>query len=292
MGAAAASVCAAAPLVATVLMFPFVGLVASADRAIVHDEPLATLVADLERRGIHEAYGPYWTAYKATFLAEERVVVAPLAGWDRYPAYTARVDRAPREAYIFNTGDPELGRDQQEEARNAYQRFEARLAAGEIAYERRDYGFFRLYAAAEPRRLLPPPDRRPIVALARPAATLRLLDPPSRLEPGQTTRVRVQVTNASDGFWSADGFPRLAGSHRVSASFRWLAPDGTAAVVEGVRTPLPHDVQVGETARLAVLVEAPAAAGSYNLRVTLVQENVAWFDQATGSQATCRIDVR
>ena len=49
----------------------------------------------LRNRGIRGGFGDYWTAYKLTFLADERIIIAPVNGVDRYPAYTAFVRGLP-----------------------------------------------------------------------------------------------------------------------------------------------------------------------------------------------------
>ena len=57
-------------------------------------QSLATIEC-LMRNGIRGGYAEYWTAYKLTFLAQERIVVAPTDGIDRYPAYTEYVRSLP-----------------------------------------------------------------------------------------------------------------------------------------------------------------------------------------------------
>ena len=47
--------------------------------------------------------------------------------------------------------------------------------------------------------------------------------------------------------------------------------------IEGKRTTLPGTVAPGEAVSLAATVVAPDEPGSYVLRVSLVQEGVAWF---------------
>jgi len=49
--------------------------------------------------------------------------------------------------------------------------------------------------------------------------------------------------------------------------------------VPGLRTPLPGTLVPGERMTALLRVRAPAQAGSYVLRATLVQEGVAWFDE-------------
>ncbi|HEX5720831.1 MAG TPA: hypothetical protein VF179_32045, partial [Thermoanaerobaculia bacterium] len=115
---------------------------------------------------------------------------------------------------------------------------------------------------------------------------------PAAAAPGEELRVPARITNRSDALWSAAGFPMAAGSHRVSASYRWFDADGQVVVPEGKRSLLPGDVRPGETVRMVVRAQAPEAPGAYELALTLVQENVAWFDQATGTTYRYRVEVR
>jgi hypothetical protein len=57
------------------------------------DRHTALLLRCAEERSIRYARATYWTAYKITFLTDENVIVAPTDGVDRYPSYTAAVDR-------------------------------------------------------------------------------------------------------------------------------------------------------------------------------------------------------
>ena len=45
----------------------------------------------LEASHVRGAFADYWHSYKLTFLADERVIVAPATGVDRYPPFTAFV---------------------------------------------------------------------------------------------------------------------------------------------------------------------------------------------------------
>jgi hypothetical protein len=82
--------------------------------------------------------------------------------------------------------------------------------------------------------------------------------------------IPVQVTNTSAEPWSNLGtFP-------VNLSYRWFRA-GQMLPIEGKRTTLPGTVAPGEAVSLAATVVAPDEPGSYVLRVSLVQEGVAWF---------------
>ena len=68
----------------------------------------------------------------------------------------------------------------------------------------------------------------------------------------------------------------------VQLGYHWIPADGGAAV-EGIRSPLVPALQPGDRAPYLVRVVAPGRAGSWRLRVALVQENVAWFDAESES---------
>ena len=56
---------------------------------------------------------------------------------------------------------------------------------------------------------------------------------------------------------------------------------------------MPWDLAVGDSLVTFVEVVAPPQAGRHRLRVSLVQEGVAWFDQATPTaMAESEIDLR
>ena len=63
--------------------------------------------------------------------------------------------------------------------------------------------------------------------------------------------------------------------HPVHVSYRWVR-NGVAE--EGARSRLPRAIPPGESMTCRVGVTAPSTPGEYDLRLTLVQEGVAWFD--------------
>ncbi len=64
----------------------------------------------LLERGVRRAYGPYWVAYHETFLAGEKLIVAPYRGQmeRKPPDYTALVRRDPDPAYVFRSTDNDV----------------------------------------------------------------------------------------------------------------------------------------------------------------------------------------
>lgn len=235
-------------------------------------EPLTEVVRYLERAGVHGAYGPYWVSYEATFLSGEKVVVAPFLDWDRYPKYTRQVQGMRNVAYIF--GDP---------ASEIHRAFLERLRQTGQRYTVRQIGPYLVYTSPRHERLLPAYTSSAAHPLERHMARITILAAPATAAPGQVLEIPVQITNTGKEVWSAVGIG--SGTYRVAASYRWLDSGGAAVIAEGERTLLPRDVQPGETVELRARVPAPTQPGSYRLLLTLVQESVAWFDQATGAAA-------
>lgn len=135
--------------------------------------------------------------------------------------------------------------------------------------------------------LLQPP------VLARPLpggqAALRVVSAPAFAAPRSTFLVRMSATNESGDGWSALG--DAAGRYCVRLSYRWFDARGEAVVPSGLRSLLPFDVRPGETVEAFWRVIAPDVAGVYDLLLTLVQEDVSWWDQASGSGVVHRVVV-
>jgi hypothetical protein len=129
----------------------------------------------------------------------------------------------------------------------------------------------------------------------------------------QTVSFPVVVKNISEETWMKDGLRQSDPAHRnpVNLSYRWISgptmkerrgegealaadlaewkgrplPHHSLArrrqmlVSEGTRTALPKDLAPGESVVLNALVQTPPSAGNFTLRLTMVKEDVAWFDE-------------
>lgn len=86
----------------------------------------AALEQYLQQHGVHTAYADYWLAYTLDFVTNERLVVAPYNGIERYLPYTQQVKHAPVRAFIFWRDDlpPQL-----QEGRNLIDVLQQRLVA-------------------------------------------------------------------------------------------------------------------------------------------------------------------
>jgi GSCFA family/Polysaccharide biosynthesis enzyme WcbI len=98
-------------------------------------------------------------------------------------------------------------------------------------------------------------------------------DLPSAMTAGAVVNLRVTVTNGGDVTLITGGaFP-------VYLCYRWYDERGEPAEVgASIHTRLPAPLEPGVSARIAMPVAAPRYPGRYRLAVTLLQSQVAWFD--------------
>ncbi len=90
------------------------------------------------------------------------------------------------------------------------------------------------------------------------------------LHPGQEIRIPVRVENPGSETWVS------VGRYPVTISYKWF--NGTVMLpIEGERTVLPGPIGPNQALNVEVRVVAPNQPGNFTLRITLVQEAVAWF---------------
>jgi hypothetical protein len=114
--------------------------------------------------------------------------------------------------------------------------------------------------------------------------SLRILECPAHASTAFAVKVELENQSAKT-FGSYPPFP-------VHFSYRWFSKNGDAIVGEGRRTELPCRIGPGEKISCGVLVEPPETGGKHQLRITLVQEQVMWFDQIEPPRAAeCAVEV-
>jgi hypothetical protein len=88
----------------------------------------------------------------------------------------------------------------------------------------------------------------------------------------------VEITNqGNEPYALADG----VGAVRLS--YHWLTLDGKNVIQDGRRSFFQAPLPPGQTKNIPLYVEFPTTPGRYRLRISLVQEGVAWFyHQGTG----------
>ena len=90
------------------------------------------------------------------------------------------------------------------------------------------------------------------------------------VSPGETLTIPVTVKNTGNQRLSSTGkFP-------ITFSYKWFDA-GKMLPIEGERTVLPGPLNPGDEASFAAKVVAPASGHDLTLKLTLVQEGVAWF---------------
>jgi hypothetical protein len=94
-------------------------------------------------------------------------------------------------------------------------------------------------------------------------------DVPEEAAPNVILAMPVTLRNTGDRVWPASA---------VFVAYHWFR-DNKLVIWDGERTPLPRDVRAASRETVAVRVKTPAEPGAYVLQVTLVHENVTWFEQ-------------
>jgi hypothetical protein len=112
---------------------------------------------------------------------------------------------------------------------------------------------------------------------------------PTEMVAGQTVLANITIKNASSKTWPSKPDPR--GRNAVNLSYHWLDRKRQIVVFDGLRTPLPSDLNPGESLTLRAAIHAPEKPGEYVLHVTLVQEGVAWFSEKDGGQLLIPVSV-
>ncbi|OLE61929.1 MAG: hypothetical protein AUI36_11085 [Cyanobacteria bacterium 13_1_40CM_2_61_4] len=117
---------------------------------------------------------------------------------------------------------------------------------------------------------------------------MRDLDVPPVLRLGFIAEAWVTIRNRSDTPW-----PGLRAAPRglVHVGYRWVDAVGHTISTMPHLSRIPIDLLPGESARVPFAVRPPNRPGQYRLRVTLVQEGGAWFDESGGPSAEATVEV-
>ena len=113
---------------------------------------------------------------------------------------------------------------------------------------------------------------------------------PTEMMVGQTVSADVTFKNVSSKTWPSK--PDPGGRNAVNLSYHWLDRKRQMVVLDGLRTPLSHDLKPGESVTLRASIRAPEKPGEYLLHVTLVQEAVAWFSDRDGDHVLISVSVK
>jgi hypothetical protein len=113
------------------------------------------------------------------------------------------------------------------------------------------------------------------------SAKITLLSEFREVPAGGELLVQIELKNTGAQTWWAHG------KRPVNLSYHWHDRKGNVIEQDGLRTPLPRDVGPGESIRLPGLLRAPQRVGALRLTWTLVQEEVAWFDEHDRRAKSC-----
>jgi hypothetical protein len=105
------------------------------------------------------------------------------------------------------------------------------------------------------------------------------------VSPGETLTIPVTVKNTGNHFVSS------AGKFPVTFSYKWFE-GGKMLGIEGERTMLPKTLNPGDEASFPAKVVAPARGQDLTLKLTLVQEGVAWFMTAGGKPLEIQVKMK
>jgi hypothetical protein len=105
---------------------------------------------------------------------------------------------------------------------------------------------------------------------------------PQEAATNRVLAVPVTLRNSGNRAWPASV---------VLLAYHWFRDD-QLVIWDGDRTPLPRDLRAGGRVTLVVRVKTPTEPGSYVLQITLVHENVVWFEHKGANIVTRSIVVR
>lgn len=105
------------------------------------------------------------------------------------------------------------------------------------------------------------------------------------IEPDEILPVTVTVTNEGALHWSSEA------EKPINLGGRWYRLSDDARSDREMRWTLDEDVAPGESLTMVALLVAPSREGEYEFEWDLVQEDVIWFSQKNGVQASSLVTV-
>ena len=80
-----------------------------------------------------------------------------------------------------------------------------------------------------------------------------------------------------------------AAPHPITVAYKWMRPGAEQDMIEIDHVHLPETLRPGQEVRFTLKITAPMEEGEFLLRVTLVQEQVRWFDEVGPSNACTQL---
>jgi len=119
-------------------------------------------------------------------------------------------------------------------------------------------------------------------------AEIAILEAPTRLAAGAPLALTVRLRNAGERSWPPGERPE-GGCVRLGVQL--LNEQRTLIDRDFHRIVLPHEVKPGEACTIRARLPAPAAPGSYVLKLDLVVEGATWFEVKGSAPAFSSLDV-
>lgn len=112
------------------------------------------------------------------------------------------------------------------------------------------------------------------------------------LKVNEKATMPVTVKNTGNEPWPYKGIgPQGMGANRVGLGFQWFDKTGKLIEPQG-RALLPYDLMPGKSVTIEAIVYAPSQPGDYNLRFSMVQELVAWFNDKGADPFIIKVKVK
>jgi SAM-dependent methyltransferase len=128
-------------------------------------------------------------------------------------------------------------------------------------------------------------------------ADLKVLDIPSSVQAGHPFLVKVEAVNRGDTRWISQGTFLSAGAMNrgeggyVNLGLKLKSADGTVLDDNYGRGRFREDVPPGGRVEISAILKAPPEPGRFQLKLDLVDEGVAWFEDCGSATAAADLAV-
>ena len=113
--------------------------------------------------------------------------------------------------------------------------------------------------------------------------------PLQTLKVDEKATMQVTVKNIGNEPWPIKGIDEK-GTNLVALGYLWL--DSAGKIIKEERAQLKNVLAPGSEVSLDVKVQAPPKPGDYTLRFSMVQENVAWFNDKGAEPLIIKVKVK
>lgn len=100
----------------------------------------------------------------------------------------------------------------------------------------------------------------------------------------------VRVKNNTDTMWSK--YQPYGGKYAINMGYKWYTIDDENTVILEGRTNLENSVEPYSVEEEKLYVKYPLKKGKYVLKISMVQEGVAWFMNQNGAETELMIDIK